>query len=81
VDLKLSRNITIIGIAVMCGMYIPEYFDRFPIKTSSTDINQTLSILLHIRMIIGGFIAFILDNLVPGNMVFHKQNFFHIIRF
>uniref|UniRef100_A0A914EBD5 Uncharacterized protein n=1 Tax=Acrobeloides nanus TaxID=290746 RepID=A0A914EBD5_9BILA len=75
VDLKLSRNITIIGIAVMCGMYIPEYFTRHPVKTGSTEVNQILSILLEIRMIIGGLIAFILDNLVPAT---HKQRGFHI---
>uniref|UniRef100_A0A914E9A6 Uncharacterized protein n=1 Tax=Acrobeloides nanus TaxID=290746 RepID=A0A914E9A6_9BILA len=76
VDLKLSRNLTIIGIAVMCGMYIPEYFSRYPVKTDSTEVNQTLSILLGIRMIIGGLIAFILDNLVPGATL--KQRGFHI---
>lgn len=52
----------------MCGMYIPEYFDRHPIKTGHTQVDQTLSIILHIRMIIGGFIAFVLDNLVPGRL-------------
>jgi hypothetical protein len=52
----------------MCGMYIPEYFTRHPIKTGSTEVDQTLSILLEIRMIIGGLIAFILDNLVPGKL-------------
>lgn len=66
VDLKLSRNITIIGIAIMCGMYIPQYFQPNTIQTGNNEIDQALSILLHIRMIIGGCIAFALDNLVPG---------------
>jgi hypothetical protein len=54
----------------MCGMYIPEYFTRHPIKIRSIEVQQSLSILLHIRMIIGGFIAFLLDNLVPGKESF-----------
>lgn len=66
VDLKLSRNLSILGVAITLGLSIPEYFTENPVDTGSTEVNQMLQILLTMQMFVGGFIAFILDLLVPG---------------
>ncbi|KAE9547040.1 hypothetical protein FO519_009747, partial [Halicephalobus sp. NKZ332] len=66
VFLKSSRNLVVIGVSIILGMAIPDYFEENPIKTSVDSINQMLNILLTIRMFVGGIIAFALDNLVPG---------------
>ena len=66
VSLKSSRNMVIMGIAIIVGMTIPDYFEDNPIDTGIDNIDQMLNILLTIRMFVGGFIAFILDNIVSG---------------
>uniref|UniRef100_A0AC35TWI0 Solute carrier family 23 member 2 n=1 Tax=Rhabditophanes sp. KR3021 TaxID=114890 RepID=A0AC35TWI0_9BILA len=64
--LKNSRNVTIIGVAVLLGTIIPSYFETHPIKTGHHDIDNLLISLFKINMFIGGLIAFILDNLAPA---------------
>jgi nucleobase transporter 1/2 len=66
VDLKLSRNLTIMGLAVILGMAIPDFFSKHPIRTGVAELDQMFNILLNIQMFIGGVIAFILDNTVGG---------------
>lgn len=55
------------GIAIVIGIVIPNYFEEKPVNTGNNDVDQMLNILLKIKMLIGGIIAFILDNTVPGN--------------
>uniref|UniRef100_A0AC34R3A0 C-CAP/cofactor C-like domain-containing protein n=1 Tax=Panagrolaimus sp. JU765 TaxID=591449 RepID=A0AC34R3A0_9BILA len=66
VNIKLSRNITIMGVAVIVGNAIPDYFSNHPINTGITEIDQMFNILLTIKMFVGGVIAFILDNSCGG---------------
>ena len=54
------------GVSIILGMVVPDYFQEHPVRTGIDSINQMLNILLTIKMFVGGFIAFILDNLVPG---------------
>uniref|UniRef100_A0A7E4ULX2 Solute carrier family 23 member 2 n=1 Tax=Panagrellus redivivus TaxID=6233 RepID=A0A7E4ULX2_PANRE len=66
VDIKLSRNLTIMGTSVILGMVIPDYFTEHPVATGNLHIDQMLNILLTIRMFVGGLIAFFLDNTIGG---------------
>ncbi|GMT26122.1 hypothetical protein PFISCL1PPCAC_17419, partial [Pristionchus fissidentatus] len=66
IDLKLTRNIAIMGMATMLGMVVPTHFERYPLNMGIQTLDSTLNMLLTIKMLIGGGIAFILDNTVPG---------------
>ncbi|CAI5448240.1 unnamed protein product [Caenorhabditis angaria] len=66
VDLRLSRNLTIMGIAVIMGCVIPLHFETYPLQTGNKTIDEVFGTLLTIKMLIGGAIAFVLDNLTPG---------------
>uniref|UniRef100_A0A914CWP9 Uncharacterized protein n=1 Tax=Acrobeloides nanus TaxID=290746 RepID=A0A914CWP9_9BILA len=66
VDLKLSRNVTILGIATIMGMIVPDYFAENPIDVGNPEISQTLNILFNIRQFTGGIVACVLDNFVGG---------------
>lgn len=57
---------TIIGIAVILGIVIPDFARSHPADTGIDEIDQMLNILLQIKMFVGGLIAFVLDNVVPG---------------
>jgi hypothetical protein len=50
--------LTIIGLAVILGVIIPDYFHKNPVNTGLTEIDQMFNILLQIKMFVGGFIAF-----------------------
>ncbi|KAH7719788.1 Protein Y59E9AL.4 [Aphelenchoides avenae] len=76
VDPKLSRNLTIMGLAVILGMAIPDYFSKHPIVTGVAELDQMFNILLNIRMFVGGVIAFVLDNTVTGAT--YEQRGLHI---
>ncbi|GMT26119.1 hypothetical protein PFISCL1PPCAC_17416, partial [Pristionchus fissidentatus] len=66
IDLKITRNIATLGISLLLGMVIPAHFEKNPIRTGNQTLDGTLNMLLTIKMLIGGGIAFILDNTVPG---------------
>ncbi|MFH4975996.1 hypothetical protein AB6A40_002705 [Gnathostoma spinigerum] len=66
VDLKLSRNIAILGFSIMVGMIIPGYFKDHPLQTGIVTIDQVLRVLLTLPMFVGASFACILDNTVPG---------------
>uniref|UniRef100_A0A7E4VVC8 Xanthine/uracil permease family protein n=1 Tax=Panagrellus redivivus TaxID=6233 RepID=A0A7E4VVC8_PANRE len=66
VDLKNSRNMGIIGFALVCGLVIPKYFVRHPIVTGIVELDQALQVILTLQMFIGALVACILDNTVPG---------------
>uniref|UniRef100_A0A914Y5Z6 Uncharacterized protein n=1 Tax=Panagrolaimus superbus TaxID=310955 RepID=A0A914Y5Z6_9BILA len=66
VDLKNSRNMGIIGFALVCGLVIPGYFARHPIQTGIEVLDQSLDVLLKLQMFVGAFVACVLDNTVPG---------------
>lgn len=65
-DLRLSRNLTIMGIAVIMGLTVALHFENNPLKTGNQTVDNVFGTLLTIRMLIGGIIAFTLDNIAPG---------------
>ncbi|CAD6194593.1 unnamed protein product [Caenorhabditis auriculariae] len=66
VDLRISRNLTIMGVAIIMGCTIPTHFELHPLATSHKQIDDILNTLLKIKMLVGGVIAFVLDNLAGG---------------
>ncbi len=82
VDLDSSRNLFIVGIAIFAGMAIPQYiggldgyaalqggFENVPLFGSilgAEVIARTVYIVGDVEMAVGGFIALVLDNTIPG---------------
>ncbi|XP_005093309.1 solute carrier family 23 member 1 [Aplysia californica] len=70
VDLSSSRNLTIIGTSLLMGLMVPRFLEGNPnaIKTGNEDVDRVITVLLGTSMFVGGVIAFVLDNTVPGTM-------------
>ncbi|KAK3084365.1 hypothetical protein FSP39_012253, partial [Pinctada imbricata] len=68
VDLNSSRNLFIIGTSLFVGLTVPRWVSENPasIHTGVELIDQILLILLRTNMLVGGVLAFILDNTIPG---------------
>lgn len=68
VDLNSSRNLFVLGFSMFSGLMLPNYLDTHPgsIKTGVPELDQILTVLLTTEMFVGGFLAFVLDNTIPG---------------
>lgn len=66
VDLNSSRNLFVLGFSIFFGLMLPSYLKQNPLVTGITGIDQVLNVLLTTAMFVGGCVAFILDNTVPG---------------
>ncbi|NXP04411.1 S23A1 protein, partial [Thinocorus orbignyianus] len=68
VDMNSSRNLFVMGFAMFFGLTLPNYLDSNPkaINTGVPELDQILTVLLTTEMFVGGSIAFILDNTIPG---------------
>uniref|UniRef100_A0A1I7UNL8 Solute carrier family 23 member 2 n=1 Tax=Caenorhabditis tropicalis TaxID=1561998 RepID=A0A1I7UNL8_9PELO len=66
VDLRLSRNLTIVGISIILGCTIPTHFEKNPLNTGNKTIDESVGTLLKMRMLVGGIIAFLLDVIACG---------------
>ncbi|KHJ75815.1 hypothetical protein OESDEN_24567 [Oesophagostomum dentatum] len=66
IDLKLTRNLSILGLSVMIGLIVPLHLERSPFRSGSTEWDQIVNMLLSIKMLVGGVVAVVLDNTVPG---------------
>ncbi|KAI6176255.1 Xanthine/uracil/vitamin C permease family-containing protein [Aphelenchoides bicaudatus] len=66
VDLKISRNLSILGLGVILGIAIPEYVEKTHIDVGVNSLNEMLNIMLTTRMFVGAAIAFVLDNISRG---------------
>ncbi|XP_060792253.1 solute carrier family 23 member 1 isoform X2 [Neoarius graeffei] len=68
VDLNSSRNLFVLGFSMFSGLTLPNYLDTHPgsIKTGVPEMDQILTVLLTTEMFVGGFLAFLLDNTIPG---------------
>ncbi|XP_047661656.1 solute carrier family 23 member 1 isoform X2 [Tachysurus fulvidraco] len=68
VDLNSSRNLFVLGFSMFSGLMLPNYLDANPgsIKTGVPELDQILTVLLTTEMFVGGFLAFVLDNTIPG---------------
>ncbi|NXE93059.1 S23A1 protein, partial [Menura novaehollandiae] len=68
VDMNSSRNLFVMGFAMFFGLTLPNYLDSHPgaISTGVAELDQILTVLLTTEMFVGGTIAFVLDNTIPG---------------
>ncbi|MGH0125803.1 UNVERIFIED_CONTAM: hypothetical protein FKN15_060922 [Acipenser sinensis] len=68
VDLNSSRNLFVLGFSMFFGLTLPNYLDTHPksINTGVPVIDQILTVLMTTEMFVGGCLAFILDNTIPG---------------
>ncbi|XP_029924003.1 solute carrier family 23 member 1 [Myripristis murdjan] len=69
VDLNSSRNLFVLGFSMFFGLTLPTYLDQHPdaIYTGVAELDQILTVLLSTEMFVGGFLAFCLDNTIPGS--------------
>ncbi|XP_063750588.1 solute carrier family 23 member 1 isoform X2 [Eleginops maclovinus] len=69
VDLNSSRNLFVLGFSMFFGLTLPAYLDTHPasIRTGVAELDQILTVLLSTEMFVGGFLAFCLDNTIPGS--------------
>ncbi|XP_008302232.1 solute carrier family 23 member 1 [Stegastes partitus] len=69
VDLNSSRNLFVLGFSMFFGLTLPTYLDTHPnsIRTGFAELDQILTVLLSTEMFVGGFLAFCLDNSIPGS--------------
>lgn len=69
VDLNSSRNLFVLGFSIFFGLTLPTYLETHPhsIRTGVPDLDQILTVLLSTEMFVGGFLAFCLDNTIPGS--------------
>jgi len=70
VDMNSSRNLFIVGFALFMGLIVPEWMKKNggAINTGSPEFDQILTVLLSTSMLIGGALALILDNTIPGTL-------------
>ncbi|XP_038061413.1 solute carrier family 23 member 1-like [Patiria miniata] len=68
VDLNSSRNLFVLGFSTLMGLIVPYYFEENPglIKTGSVEFDQIVTVMFTTGMFVGGFLAIILDNTIPG---------------
>uniref|UniRef100_A0A8D0D4B2 Solute carrier family 23 member 2 n=1 Tax=Sander lucioperca TaxID=283035 RepID=A0A8D0D4B2_SANLU len=66
VDLNSSRNLFVLGFSIFFGLMLPSYLKQNPLVTGIVGIDQVLNVLLTTAMFVGGCVAFILDNTIPG---------------
>uniref|UniRef100_A0AAX7TC71 Solute carrier family 23 member 2 n=1 Tax=Astatotilapia calliptera TaxID=8154 RepID=A0AAX7TC71_ASTCA len=67
VDLNSSRNLFVLGFSIFFGLMLPNYLKQNPLVTGIVEIDQVLNVLLTTAMFVGGSVAFILDNTIPGS--------------
>ncbi|KAL5021812.1 hypothetical protein ScPMuIL_000967 [Solemya velum] len=67
-DMSSLRNLTIIGVSFMMGLMIPDWLKKHPAKIDSgyEEFDQVVRVLGGTASFVGGFIGFLLDNLLPG---------------
>lgn len=54
------------GLAIVAGVGIPLHFEQHPIRSGNITVDNIFNMLLSIRMLVGGVIAFLMDNIVGG---------------
>ncbi|KAK3750283.1 hypothetical protein RRG08_015776 [Elysia crispata] len=70
IDLRSTRNLAIIGTALLVGMMLPYWVsnNREEINTGLDELDTLIKILLSNPSFVGGFFACVLDNAVPGTI-------------
>ncbi|XP_059165116.1 solute carrier family 23 member 2-like isoform X2 [Physella acuta] len=68
VDMTTSRNLLVFGLPFMAGIVVPAGIEMHPslMKTGSDDADRIIYVIFGTPMFLGGILALILDNTVPG---------------
>ena len=69
VNLNSPRNMFVLGTSLFFGLSIPKWIldHSDSIRTGSPSLDQVIYVLMSTSMFVGGFIAIILDNTMPGS--------------
>ncbi|XP_075790522.1 solute carrier family 23 member 1-like isoform X4 [Pelodiscus sinensis] len=69
VDMNSSRNLFIFGFSIYAGLAIPSWVTKNSqvLETGILQLDQVIRVLLTTGMFVGGFLAFVLDNTIPGS--------------
>ncbi|CAD5116485.1 DgyrCDS5365 [Dimorphilus gyrociliatus] len=69
VDVRSTRNMLVLGMAIIVAVSITSFLSSHKgyIQTSIPLLTATLTVLLHSPMFLGGLMACILDNILPGS--------------
>ncbi|XP_013379942.1 solute carrier family 23 member 2 [Lingula anatina] len=70
IDMRSSRNMAILGTALMCGLLVPYWMKKNPtaVRTGVNEIDQLFTVFLTTPMFISGLLGFFLDNTVPATV-------------
>ncbi|XP_074601937.1 solute carrier family 23 member 2 isoform X2 [Brevipalpus obovatus] len=70
IDMTSPRNLFILGVSLMCGASLPDYFKDVnnPTITGNSLFDSTLKTILNSGSLVSGLIGFILDNTIPGSL-------------
>ncbi|XP_069103092.1 solute carrier family 23 member 2-like [Argopecten irradians] len=79
VDMTSSRNISVVGISIFIPIICSETLNRYPnmINTGNTELDKVVELVLSFPMILGTFIALVMDNTVKGDR--HSRGLLPII--
>lgn len=68
VDLNSSRNLFVVGVPLFFGLSVSQWVgsQQKPFDTGDSNADQVLTVLCGTSMFVGGALAFILDNTIPG---------------
>ncbi|XP_046343832.2 solute carrier family 23 member 2-like [Haliotis rufescens] len=68
VNLNSSRNMTILGVSLFFGIFLPEWVDRHSdfIDTGVAEVDGVLKVALGTPMFVGGLLSIVLDTTVKG---------------
>lgn len=71
-DMNSPRNIFIVGFSIVFGLAFPTWLrtgtNSAVIKTTVTELDQIIVVLLSTNIAVGGIVALILDNIIPGTL-------------
>ncbi|XP_067656669.1 solute carrier family 23 member 1-like [Haliotis asinina] len=69
VNMDSSRNMTILGVSLFCGIFLPEWVDRHNdfIDTGVAEVDGVLKVALGTPMFVGGLLSIVLDTTVRGS--------------
>nr|XP_032805986.1 solute carrier family 23 member 1-like isoform X3 [Petromyzon marinus] len=66
VDMNSSRNLFVLGFSMFFGLTLPSYVEQHAVQSGVVELDQVLTVLLTTEMFVGGCVAFVLDNTIPG---------------
>lgn len=77
VDLSSVRNMLVLGVGLFSGFLMPEWVksNGNSIDVGDETVNGIIRVLLATNMFVGGFVACMLDNLLPGTL--EERGFLH----